>query len=325
MIKEAIMDATQVKELIRQELPNILKTDDTFRYILQGILQENCADKQKTEDHIDQILAEMREERKRNQAEMRALREESERRWIESNAKWDAKWDKQQAEMRALREESERKWAESNAKWAESNAKWAESNAKWDVKWDKQQAEMRALREESERKWAESNAKWSESNAKWDAKWDKQQAEIRALREETLLFIRRYDSSIGALGARWGLQSESAFRNALKSILEKSFDVKVLNINDFDHEGIVFGRPDQIELDIIIKNGLVVICEIKSSISKSDMYIFERKVRFYEKQHQKTANRLVVISPMVDKYAYPVAENLGIEVYSHAENVNPIN
>jgi len=293
MIKGGYMDETQVKELIRRELPNILKTDDTFRYVLQGILQESCADKQKTEDRFDQILAEMREERKRNQAEMRVLREESERRWVESNAKWDAKWDKQQAEMRALREESERKWTESNAKWIESNAKW--------------------------------DAKWAESNAKWDEKWDKQQAEIRALREETLLFIRRYDSSIGALGARWGLQSESSFRNALKSILEKSFDVKVLNINDFDHEGIVFGRPDQIELDIIIKNGLVIICEIKSSISKSDMYIFERKVRFYEKQHQKTADRLVVISPMVDKYAYPVAENLGIEVYSHAEDMKPIN
>jgi hypothetical protein len=36
----------------------------------------------------------------------------------------------------------------------------------------------------------------------------------------------------------------------------------------------VFGRPDQVELDIIIKNGDVILCEIKSSMSKADIYSF---------------------------------------------------
>jgi len=34
----------------------------------------------------------------------------------------------------------------------------------------------------------------------------------------------------------------------------------------YDEQGEVFGHPDQIELDIIIKNGLLLICELKSSI-----------------------------------------------------------
>lgn len=57
----------------------------------------------------------------------------------------------------------------------------------------------------------------------------------------------RHDRSIGALGARWGMQSEAAFRNALAGILEKSFGVEAVNVNEYDDRGEVFGRPDQVD------------------------------------------------------------------------------
>ncbi len=41
---------------------------------------------------------------------------------------------------------------------------------------------------------------------------------------------RKYDSTIGALGSRWGLYSEASFRNALASCLQESFGVEVLNM-----------------------------------------------------------------------------------------------
>lgn len=44
-----------------------------------------------------------------------------------------------------------------------------------------------------------------------------------------------------------------------------------------DEEGIVLGRPDQVELDLIIKNGSVTVAEIKSSISKGDVITFIKK------------------------------------------------
>ena len=117
------------------------------------------------------------------------------------------------------------------------------------------------------------------------------------------------------------MQSEKAFRDALAGILEKSFGVQVLNINDDDEEGTVFGRPDQVELDVIINNGLWVICALQSSIDKAGMYIFERKARFYERRHQRTVNRLIVISPMIDDRARTVAERLGIETYGDSTEV----
>ena len=193
-------------------------------------------------------------------------------------------------------------------------------------------AELRRDREEQARKWDEHNRKWDEDRAeqarKWDEdraeqarKWEANQEELRRLHQEIMAQATRHDRSIGALGARWGMQSEAAFRNALAGILEKSFGVEVVNVNEYDDRGEVFGRPDQVELDVIIKNGLLLICELKSSIDKAGMYIFERKVRFYEKRHQRKADRLIVISPMIDARARRVAEQLGIETFSDSLDV----
>jgi len=71
--------------------------------------------------------------------------------------------------------------------------------------------ELARDREAQSRKWEEQNRKWEESNRCFD---------------ET---DRRIDRSIGALGARWGMQPERAFRDALAGILVESFGVKVIN------------------------------------------------------------------------------------------------
>jgi len=175
------------------------------------------------------------------------------------------------------------------------------------LKWDEQ-------RREDARKWEEQRLKWEEQNRKWE----EQRLERERDREQS---DRRYKSTIGALGSRWGVCSEASFRNGLQAILTESFGVEVLNFQEKDPEGEVFGRPDQVELDVIIKNGLVIVCELKASISKADMYIFDRKVAFYQKRYQRSVNRKIVISPMVDARALPVAEQLGIEVYSYADEV----
>ena len=184
-------------------------------------------------------------------------------------------------------------------------------------KWEANQQELRTMREEQNSKWEEQTRKWEEQNRKWDensARLDRTLAAIEAQ-------AKKYDRSIGALGALWGIQTEQSFRNALAGILGTSFGVEVLNVTEYDDTGEVFGRPDQVELDVIIQNGLLILCEIKSSMSKPDMVIFERKAAFYEKRHGRKAARKLVISPMVEDRARTVAAKLGIEVYSYAEEV----
>ena len=269
-----------------------MRDDPALRAYILELTQNAYAERQETQDRFWEVLAELRRDR-----------EEQARKWDEHNRKWD--------EDKA---EQARKWDEHNRKWDEDKAeqarKWDEHNRKWD--------EDKA---EQARKWDEHNRKWEEDKAEQARKWEANQEELRRLHQEIMAQASRHDRSIGALGARWGMQSEAAFRNALAGILEKSFGVEVLNVNEYDDRGEVFGRPDQVELDVIIKNGLLLICELKSSIDKAGMYSFERKARFYEKRHQRKADRLIVISPMIDARARRVAEQLGIETFSDSLDV----
>jgi hypothetical protein len=253
------MTKQEIKEIIRQELPDLFYKDvDIHRFILE-LSTHQFADKVETENKFERLLEEIHQ-----------LRDEGNRIWEEQRQKW---------------EEQAQKWEEQNQKWEENNR------------------QIWKMMEEQNKKWEENNK------------------QIRRLMERNEELSKKHDSTIGALGARWGLYTEHSFRNALKGILEDSFDVEVLNVTEYDDNGEVFGHPDQIELDIIIKNGTLIICEIKSSMSKSDVYSFDRKVRFYEKHHQRKASECIIISPMVDKKAQEVADRLGIKVYSYAEDV----
>lgn len=224
--------------------------------------------------------------------------------------------------------ENERKWIENEQKWAENEQKWAENEQKW--------AEFKAY---SDEKWAANDARWDANDARWDAddlKWeindirwvsinsilDDLIASFLEFKKDNLKFDEFMRVKVGALGARWGVATENSYRSMLESILVKSFNVEVQNFIGLDESGTVFGRPDQIELDIIIKNGVLIIMELKSSISKNDLYIFERKVRWYESKFDIIVNRAIVVSPMVDRWAIAVAEKLKIELFSNFDDLH---
>lgn len=188
-----------------------------------------------------------------------------------------------------------------------------EDREKQTEKWEAWERRWEEYRQEQARKWDEQNRKWDENQRRFDQ-----------VHEEIMAQARKVDRTLGALGARWGIQSEKAFRDALAGILEDNFNVQVVNVSEYDDEGIVFGRPDQVELDIIIKNGLLLICELKSSIDKAGMYSFERKARFYEHRHNRKATRLIVISPMIEPKAKKVAHQLGVELYGDSLEVQSL-
>lgn len=245
-----MIDREAVKEVIVEELPEIVQRDRRAQLSILRLTKPAYADKAETESRFDQMLA-----------ELQRAREADSRKWDEQKQKWD----------------------------------------------------------EHQRQWDEQNQKWDEQNQKW---WENQQAINRTL-DEIKVLNRKHDQTIGALGARWGLHAEEAFRSGLRAILEDYFGVQVLRFLEFDREGEVFGRPDQIELDLIVKNGLLIIAEIKSLISREEMYAFSRKVDFYSRHHDRTADRVMVVAPMVQAGAGELAQNLGIEVYTYVEGIDP--
>ena len=269
------MVETEIRDLIKRELPHLIAEDPGIRDFILRTVSEYYTPRDEFSDRFDRILAELQRDR-----------EEQRLKWDEQRLEDARKWQEQ-------RLEDARKSEEQRLKWEEQNRKWDEQRLEDARKWEEQRLERERDRQEQS-----------------------------LLREDLVKKInQRYDSTIGALGSRWGLYSEASFRNGLQGILSESFGVEVLNLQDKDPEGEVFGRPDQVEIDVIIQNGLVIACEIKSSISKAEMYIFDRKVAFYQKRYQRSVNRKIVISPMVDARALPVAEALGIEVYSYADEV----
>lgn len=135
------------------------------------------------------------------------------------------------------------------------------------------------------------------------------------------MFENSLEMQLGWLYVHGCVVSEESYQNTLRSIVEETTDVQVLPIKEYDDAGEVFEIPLHIELDIIIQNELLIACEMRSSISRGDVFVFERKVKFYEKRHQCTISQKVIISPMVSLRAMNMALSRGMHVYRTVEDV----
>ncbi len=127
---------------------------------------------------------------------------------------------------------------------------------------------------------------------------------------------------LSAMGARWGTQSESAFREGLAHILTRETNLNVVRYEKTDLEGVVFGHPSLIEIDVAIQNGEHILIEIKSSISRSDVYVLTRKAAFYEQKEGVKIKQIMIISPMLAPGARDLADDMEIDIFTSPYQVN---
>ena len=118
---------------------------------------------------------------------------------------------------------------------------------------------------------------------------------------------------VDALGARWGLKSEASFREALRSVLSRRFGATVERWRHHDADGRVFGRPADVEVDVVVRNGGTLLIEVKSHASRGDVAAFDRIAALYEQVTGRRADRLIE-SPSVDEAARVFAEQIAIEI-----------
>jgi len=218
-------------------------------------------------------------------------------------------------EIATDRETQTRRWEQQQRLWEDQTERWKEQAERWSKQDDR---------------WNEECERWKAEDFRWvreDQRWEELAADRKAQDERINQRFERLEGdlqqiklSIGALGARWGLSAEESFRSALAGILTESYGVTVLNVSFQDSEGKVFGRPDQVEMDIVVTNGVCMAIEIKSSVDKQAVYLFDRKVQVYSEREGRTVNRKIVISPMVDSRAFRVARELGIEVFTRSDD-----
>jgi hypothetical protein len=140
--------------------------------------------------------------------------------------------------------------------------------------------------------------------------------ELARLREDMIRGFELVESHISALGARWGIMAESAFRESLKGLLEKELGYRVEKWTVFDEAGKVYGYPSVVDVDVTVSDGKLILIEVSSHIKASDITTFRRKAELYMEKTGKRPDKLVVVTPYIDDTAQKAAKELGIEVYT---------
>jgi hypothetical protein len=143
--------------------------------------------------------------------------------------------------------------------------------------------------------------------------------ELARLRGDMIRGFELVERHITALGARWGIMAESAFRESLESLkglLEKELGYRVEKWTVFDEAGRVYGYPSVVDVDVTVSDGKLILVEVSSHIKASDITTFRRKAELYMEKAGKRPDKLVVVTPYIDDRAAQAAKELGIEVYT---------
>ena len=140
------------------------------------------------------------------------------------------------------------------------------------------------------------------------------------MREDFNVGMGNFARYLQALGSRWGVFAEDAFREGLRGLLESYFGVKVKKWTYYDEEGYVFGRPSTVDIDVAIVNAKHILIEVKSSVSRGDVGTFIKTASLY-KRVLNVEPELVIVSPFVDERALKLAEEAGIRVYTALEEL----
>ncbi len=297
---ETTLTREMLRQLLIEELPQVIREYPNVRYGLIGVVAETFA----RQSDIQSILQ-----------HLEALREDFNRQMAEFARRQDG----HEVAMQALREDFNRQMAE----FARRQDEFARRLDEFARRLDKHEVAMQALREDFNRQMAEFARRQDEHDAAMQALREDFNRQMAEFARQQNRFIQRIESHIGALGARWGLMAEEAFRTGLAGILDERLGLHVERFWQMDTAGQVFGQPDQVEIDVVLHNGDHWLMELKSSISRGEVYLFERKVAFYEQARGVKAKRKIIISPMVERGAEKVAASLGIEVYTSAYEFEP--
>ncbi len=279
---------------LKSEFLKLLDKDIEFRYAVAGYLGISEILKK-----IDAFIEEQRklwESQNKLREDLNKLIESQNKLWESNNKLWES--------QNQLREDFNRLIENQNKLWESQNKLWESHNRLWESN-NKLREDLNKLIESQNKLWENQNKLWESSNKLWE--------EVKNLRKDFL----RLDRNIRALGARWGVMAESAFRNSLKGLLEKSFNIKVERWTSYDNEGLVYGYPSDVEVDVAIRDQELILIEVTSHAKKSDVSLFNRKAIFYEKKVGKKPSRLLLVTPYADDDAQELAKKLKIELYTN--------
>jgi len=180
-------------------------------------------------------------------------------------------------------------------------------------------SELRRLREDFQRHVELEGKRWEENSRRWEEAYKRFEAiesELRRLREDFNKAYERFDRRLAALGARWGIEAEEAFREAMRGVVEEILGAgKVEKWVYYDEGGEVLGYPARIEVDVLVRDSTHVLIEVKSSASEGDVAKLWRIGKLYARV-KGVKPRLALVTPFISEEGLEAARELGVEVYT---------
>jgi hypothetical protein len=138
----------------------------------------------------------------------------------------------------------------------------------------------------------------------------KQGEAIKELQEA----VRDLSTKVNAIGNRYGVVTEEAFRSSIRYLVEDLLKLyKVERWIYYDSEGLVYGRPSVVEVDMLIRDGERILVEYKAYADKSDVAELGNIGKLYEKVTE-VKPRLLLVAPTIKMRARSLAEELGVEL-----------
>jgi hypothetical protein len=280
------MTEQEILELIRRHLPRLLQESPEVREWVRGLVAEYGVTREEW-NALLQRLDRLTEALERLQVAFEALR---------------AEFEQLREEFRQTREAHER----------QIQLLWEEVR--------QLREEVSLLREEV-RETRETHDKaiaglWEEIRLLRET-YDRAIAELRQALERA---VSRLERRMDAIGARFGLLAESAFRDGMRGILQEHVGLRVVQWRHYDEQGIVHGFPSWVEADLLITDDEHWLVEIKAHFSRADIAEFYRIGQLYQ-QVTGVAPRLIGIAPSVDEQAKEWAQRFGITLYGDPEEV----
>jgi len=293
-------------EDLKREFLELLDKDLKFRYAIAGYL--GLSEVLKRLDSIAEEQVRIREEQTKIWVEVKNLRE-GQNRLLEELAK-----------LRQDMMEGFRRHDEILAMHAQEIAKLREDMIAGFKRHDEELAKLRQDMMEGFRRHDEILAMHAQEIAKLRedmiAGFKRHDEELAKLRQDMIEGFNLLKRHIDALGVRWGIMAEEAFREGLKGLIEKELGFKVERWVSYDEVGIVFGYPSRVEVDVAVKDERLVLVEISSHVKSSDVHEFRRKAELYERKTGRKPDRLIIITPYADGKALEAAGRFGIEIYT---------
>lgn len=125
--------------------------------------------------------------------------------------------------------------------------------------------------------------------------------------------VVKMGKTISAIGTRWGVLAEEAFRDALRAILERELGLTVQKWRHLDTDGVVFSHPDWVEVDVVIRDEKHILVQIAASATRSDVAGLYRIGQLYE-QLYGVKPHLMIVTVFMDERAQTLAAKLGVQV-----------